>query len=104
MKQAPRAWYGKIAEFLIQSDYTMTSADSSLFVRARDEKLTVILVYVDDLIIIGDDEVEIHQIQANLSIRFQIKALRELKHFLGLEVERVEDGICYANRSILETS
>ena len=71
----------------------MTSTDSSLFVRARDGKLAIILVYVDDLIIIGDNEAEIYQIQANLSIRFQMKALGELKHFLGLEVERVEDGI-----------
>ena len=71
----------------------MTSADSNLFVRAQDGKVAIILIYIDDLIIIGDDKAEIHQIQANLSIRFQMKALGELKHFLGLEVKRVEDGI-----------
>ena len=71
----------------------MTSADCSLFVRAREGKLVIILVYVDDLIIIRDDEAEIQQIQATLSICFQMKALGELKHFLSLEVKRVEDGI-----------
>ena len=33
LKQSPRAWYGKIAEFLTQSGYFITSADSSLFVK-----------------------------------------------------------------------
>nr|KYP67735.1 hypothetical protein KK1_024087 [Cajanus cajan] len=51
------------------------------------------LVYVDNLIITGDDEKEVHQIKSNLSVRFQMKELGELKHFLGLEVERTKDGI-----------
>ncbi|XP_020233074.1 uncharacterized protein LOC109813326 [Cajanus cajan] len=48
---------------------------------------------MDDLIIIGDDKKEVHQIKSNLSVRFQMKELGELKHFLGLEVERRKDGI-----------
>ena len=93
LKQAPRAWYDKIAEFLLQSGYSVAPADSSLFVKAQDEKLAIVLVYVDDLIITGDDDWEIQQTKANLSIRFQMKELGALKHFLGLEVERTNDGI-----------
>ncbi|KAL9256412.1 Retrovirus-related Pol polyprotein from transposon RE1-like protein [Drosera capensis] len=51
LKQAPRAWYRKIAEFLIQSDYSVAPADSNLFVKTQDEKMTSVLVYVDDLMI-----------------------------------------------------
>ena len=87
LKQAPRAWYGKIAEFLTQSAYTVAPADSSLFVKAQDGRLAIVLVYVDDLIITGDDEKEIAQTKTNLSVRFQMKELGELRHFLGLEVE-----------------
>ncbi|GJY60113.1 PLAC8 family protein [Tanacetum coccineum] len=61
LKQAPRAWYGKIAEFLIFSGYSVTSADSSLFVKSIKGKLVVVLVYVDDLIITGDCEEEIKE-------------------------------------------
>ena len=61
--------------------------------KARDGNLSVVLVYVDDLIITGDDEIEIDQIRSNLSIRFHMKELGELKHFLGLEVERTKGGI-----------
>ncbi|KAE8673149.1 hypothetical protein F3Y22_tig00111810pilonHSYRG00151 [Hibiscus syriacus] len=93
LKQAPRAWYGKIAEFLTKSGYSVTPADSSLFVKANEGKLAIVLVYVDDLIITGDDEAEILQTKENLSVRFQMKELGQLKHFLGLEVDRTHEGI-----------
>ena len=79
-------WYGKIIEFLLQSGYSVAPADSSLFVKARERKLAIVLIYVDDLIVIGDYQEEIRQIRANHSIRFQIKELGELNHFLGLEI------------------
>lgn len=59
LKQAPRIWYGKIAEFLTQSGYVVAHADSSSFVKGSEGKLAILLVYVDDLIITGDDEREI---------------------------------------------
>ncbi|KAE8684131.1 PLAC8 family protein [Hibiscus syriacus] len=93
LKQAPRAWHGKIVEFLTKSGYSVTPADSSLFVKANEGKLAIVLVYVDDLIITGDDEEEILQTKENLSVRFQMKELGQLKHFLGLEVDRTHEGI-----------
>ncbi|KAE8675325.1 Detected protein of unknown function [Hibiscus syriacus] len=88
-----RAWYGKIAEFLTKSGYSITPTDSSLFVKVNEGKLAIVLVYVDDLIITGDDEAEILQTKENLSVRFQMKELGQLKHFLGLEVDRAHKGI-----------
>ncbi|KAL9255783.1 Retrovirus-related Pol polyprotein from transposon RE1-like protein [Drosera capensis] len=54
LKQASRVWYGKIAKFLIQSDYSVAPVESNLFVKVRDKKRIVVLVYVDDLIITGN--------------------------------------------------
>jgi len=87
LKQAPRAWYDKIAEFLTHSGCLVRSADASLFIKAKGEKLAIVLVYVDDLIIIGDYEEGIFRTKENLSVRFQIQELRQLKHFLGIEVD-----------------
>lgn len=66
LKQAPRAWYGKIAEFLVQSGFSVAPADSSLFVKFQEGKLAIVLVYVDDLIITGDDEDEIRRTSSPL--------------------------------------
>ena len=64
-----------------------------MFVKLLGSKLAVVLVYVDDLIITGDDEDEIRRIRENLVVRFQMKELGELKHSLGLEVDQVKDGL-----------
>lgn len=51
------------------------------------------LVYFDDLIVTGDNEDEILQTKENLSVRFHMKELGQLKHFLGLEIDRTQGGI-----------
>ncbi|KAL0345462.1 UNVERIFIED_CONTAM: Retrovirus-related Pol polyprotein from transposon RE1 [Sesamum radiatum] len=90
LKQAPRAWDGKIAEFLTHGGYLMTSANSSLFIKAKERKvLCLYVVYVDD----GDYEEEVLQTKENLSVRFQMKELGHLKHFLDLEVDHCETGM-----------
>ena len=68
MKQAPRAWYGKIGEFLVHSGFKVTLSDSSLFVKTKDCRLAIVLVYVDDLIITEDYSEEIQRIRENLSV------------------------------------
>ena len=61
LKQAPRAWYGKIDEFFVQSGFKVAPSNSSLFVKAKEGRLAIILVYVDDLIITGDYSEEIQK-------------------------------------------
>ena len=64
-----------------------------MFIKKRGGKLTKVLVYVDDLIITGDDEAEMQRTRENFSVWLQMKELGQLKHFLGLEVDQREDGI-----------
>ena len=61
--------------------------------KSEDGRLAIVLVYVDDLIITGDYYEEIKRTRENFSVRFQMKELGELKHFLGLEVERTNEGL-----------
>ena len=77
----------------MHSGFKVTLSDSSLFVKTKDGRLVIILVYVGDLIIIGDYSEEIQRTRENLSVRFQIKDFGVLKHFLGLEVERTKEGL-----------
>ncbi|XP_031503834.1 uncharacterized mitochondrial protein AtMg00810-like [Nymphaea colorata] len=93
LKQAPRAWYGKIAEFLVFSGFQVASADSSLFLKTRGTKLTILLIYVDDLIITGYDNEEINIIREYVTVRFEMKELGELRHFLRLEIGFESKGL-----------
>jgi len=62
-------------------------------VKSNDGRIAIVLIYVDALIITGNYSEEIQRTRENLSVRFQMKELGELKHFLGLEVERTKEGL-----------
>lgn len=102
LKQAPRAWYGKIAEYLHFCGYEASNSDHSLFIKKCDGLHIVVLLYVDDLIITGNNDDEISKLQEELSIRFDMKRLGQLSHFLGLIVENMKDGIFVTQKTYAE--
>lgn len=89
LKQAPRAWYGKIAQYLTFCVFKTSSSDPSLFIKTHSAKYTMILLYVDDMIITGDDNAEITRLRGDLSVRFEMKNLGEAQCFLGLKVKKI---------------
>jgi hypothetical protein len=98
LKQAPRAWHDKIAEHLVTIGFRMSDADHSLYVRKSDEGIMVITIYVDDLIVGGDNEKEVEHVKRLLKQKFDMKDLGELKFFLGIEVIRTPEGIWLLQR------
>ena len=76
LRQAGRQWYAKLSTFLLSNNYSISVVDHSLFLKYNNDKLTVILVYVDDLVLTGDDTEEINKITASLHHHFKIKKFR----------------------------
>ena len=64
----------------------MSPYDNTLFVQRSFAGITLILLYVDDMIIIGDDSAGIRSFQHFLNQHFEMKDLGTLSYFLGLEV------------------
>uniref|UniRef100_A0A2N9EIQ9 Integrase catalytic domain-containing protein n=1 Tax=Fagus sylvatica TaxID=28930 RepID=A0A2N9EIQ9_FAGSY len=78
--------------------YRQSNFDHTLFLKHRQSKVTALIVYVDDMIITGDDAEEISRLQEQLSTEFEMKNLGGLKYFLGIEVARSERGIFLSQR------
>ncbi len=93
LKQAPRAWHDKIAKYLLTIGFRMSDANHSFYVRKSDEGIVVITIYVDDLIVGGDNEKEVEHVKSLLKQKFDMKDLGELKIFLGIEVISTPEGI-----------
>jgi hypothetical protein len=60
--------------------------------------VSLIIVYVDDIVVTGDDVDEIARLKAYLSRTFDIKYLGMLRYFLGIEVSRSRRGIAISQR------
>ncbi|GAU31242.1 hypothetical protein TSUD_149280 [Trifolium subterraneum] len=98
LKQASRKWYEKLTSLLIIEGYTQSTADYSLFTLQNASHFTALLVYVDDIILAGNDLNEIDRIKGILDTHFKIKDLGILKYFLGLEVAQSREGITISQR------
>ncbi|RVW96045.1 Retrovirus-related Pol polyprotein from transposon RE1 [Vitis vinifera] len=64
LKQSPRAWFGRFAEVMKESGYKQSQGDHTLFIKhLATGGVTALLVYVDDIIVTGNDEREKHEVK-----------------------------------------
>ena len=88
LKQASRQWNVKLTDALVDLGFNQSSLDHSLFIKKHHTQIIVILVYVDDMLIAGNDLVLIEHTKQELHARFKIKDLGILRYFLGIEFNR----------------
>jgi len=86
LKQTPRAWSDKIGEYFVTSGFQTSNAEFSLYVKNTYHGIIVIVIYVDDLIIRGDSDVDIFDLKKLLKQKLEMKDLGELHYFLSIEV------------------
>jgi Reverse transcriptase (RNA-dependent DNA polymerase) len=98
LKQSPRVWYAKLNSFLLKNNFVKSTADYSMFINHSGKSTTVILVYVDDIIIIGNDNDEIKKVKQLLKNEFDIKDLGTLSYFLRIEIAHSSKGLFLSQR------
>ncbi|KAA3470479.1 Retrovirus-related Pol polyprotein from transposon TNT 1-94 [Gossypium australe] len=81
LKQAPRAWFHKLKEFLVATKFEVSKADNSLFIHHEGSQLLYVLVYVDNIIVIGNDFHAIDQFVKELDVQFSLKDLGKLSNY-----------------------
>ena len=86
LKQVPRAWFAKFSSIISRLGYMASHYDSALFLCRTDKGTILLLLYVDDMIITGDDLSGIQELKDFLSQQFEMKDLGHLSYFLGLKI------------------
>ncbi|WKA00244.1 hypothetical protein VitviT2T_018623 [Vitis vinifera] len=98
LKQSPRAWFGRFTKSMRAFGYRQSNSDHTLFLKKQHGKITTLIVYVDDMVVTGNDPEERKALQNYLSREFEMKYLGHLKYFLGIEVSRSSEGIFLSQR------
>jgi len=60
LKQAPRAWYTRLSDFLISNGFHASKVDTSLFILSISANIFYLLVYVDDILLTGNNSDMFH--------------------------------------------
>ncbi|RDX74615.1 hypothetical protein CR513_45622, partial [Mucuna pruriens] len=96
LKQSPRVWFGRFSQVMISLGYMQNQGDHTLFIKhSLYGKLIILLVYVDDMIVTGDDEIQKLTLKEKLKTQFEMKELGKLKCFIGIEVAYSKQGSMY---------
>ena len=74
LKQAPRTWYGRIDNFLMSLGFTKSKTDPNLYFKVEDGNQVILLLYVDDLFLTGDEKLILDS-KRKLAVEFEMKDL-----------------------------
>lgn len=101
LKQASRQWFAKLTSVLLVDGYVQSKEDYSFFCKHIAGFSTLVILYVDDILVTGSHESEIRHLKQLLDINFTIKDLGHIKYYLGMEVSRSSQGILVHQRKYI---
>ena len=88
LRQAPRAWYDRLKSTLCTWGFQNSKMDSSLFTLHTSSGIIWLLVYVDDILITGNNTQLLNKFVLQLNNTFALKDLGSVSYFLGVEAVR----------------
>ena len=84
LKHAPKAWYERLSNFLLENGLRRGKVDNTLFLKSKGEHLLIVQVHVDD-IIFGATHNDL------MMSEFEMSMMGELNFFLGLQINQTSN-------------
>jgi hypothetical protein len=101
LKQAPRAWFQRFSSFIQTIGFVPSLSDTSLFIYHRNNDVSYLLLYVDDIILTASSQPFLDHIITLLRSEFSMTDLGLLHHFLGISVVRDSSGLFLSQRQFI---
>ncbi|MDV3187721.1 MAG: reverse transcriptase domain-containing protein [Sweet potato little leaf phytoplasma] len=93
LKQAPRVWTNTLKTALLAWGFVNSRSDSSLYIYRVASDVILLLVYVDDVVVTGNNDSLISRLINVLDNQFAFKDLGSLSYFLGIQVHSLSTGL-----------
>ncbi|GKD37040.1 putative RNA-directed DNA polymerase, partial [Tanacetum coccineum] len=75
LKRSPRTWFGRFTLAMKKYGYKQSNSDHTQFLSHKGDRVTCLIIFVDDMIIIGNDKSEIKKLKEGLCTEFEMKDL-----------------------------
>ncbi|XP_019173195.1 PREDICTED: uncharacterized protein LOC109168598 [Ipomoea nil] len=98
LKQAPRAWFRRLHDYLLKIGFRSSKTDVSLFIYSKSDCRVYLLVYVDDILIMGSDSALVSALFNHLAGAFKIRDLGAPRFFLGIKTVAVDGALVLSQR------
>lgn len=93
LKQASRTWYDKITRTLINLNFKKLDCEPCVFVRKDNLSLLIIVLYVDDLLLFSNDEIQKLLVKKELMSKFEMHDLGKARSILGIRITQEKGEI-----------
>nr|GEY92713.1 retrovirus-related Pol polyprotein from transposon TNT 1-94 [Tanacetum cinerariifolium] len=93
LKEAPRAWYDELSNFLISKGFSKGFVDPTLFITKHREDIFRVQIYVDDIIFGSTNPKLLKRFEKLMCNKFEMSMKGELKFFLGIQIHQTPRGI-----------
>ncbi|GJW46480.1 retrovirus-related pol polyprotein from transposon TNT 1-94 [Tanacetum coccineum] len=93
LKQAPRAWYDELSNFLVSKGFSKGSIDPTLFITKKGEDMLLVQIQVDDIIFGSTNPKLSKKFEKITHNKFEMSMMEELKFFLGIQIHQSPRGI-----------
>jgi hypothetical protein len=92
LKQAPRAWYEYLRDFLISNAFKVRKADPTLFTNTCNGDLFICQIYGDDIIFGFTNQKSCDEFSRVMTQKFEISMMGELTYFLRFQLKKLKEG------------
>lgn len=87
LKQSPKCWNDKFHQCMIKFGFQRSSADPCLYMYFKGESFMYLVLYVDDMLILSNNQSQLLNLKRSLTNEFEMKDLGEVSNFMGLRIK-----------------
>lgn len=88
LKQAPRCWNFKFHNVMLKLGFKRCNSDPCLYIKSSDKTISIIVLYVDDMLFLSNDRCEMKTLKMKMSEEFELKDMGNVVNFMGLQIKR----------------
>jgi hypothetical protein len=88
LKQSPRMWYKKFDTYMLGLGFTRGKDDHCVHFKSIGDQLIYLVLYVDNMLLIGKNKEIIENVKTQLSSKFDMKDLGSSNFILGMKIKR----------------
>ena len=93
LKQAPKQWHAKFDNVMLSNGFKINECDKCVYIKNTLNHEVIVCLYVDDMLIISKDIVDINATKKMLAKRFDMKDLGVADFILGVKIYKTQHGL-----------